>query len=263
MTTVHDLSNGDDAAAARRLAGLLAGATRPPLSRFSIIRPLMTEMIAAVRESSALPVSAGIRHAAQSFWWSPRWSAAGALASRTTTVTHPMSVGEHAGLRLDVSSEQTAENWFRADALLSDVSRPATAPDGYRPPRPRRSRRALGADGFVLDPDELERYAGLSGDHNPIHLSVTAAHAAGLPGPIHPGLFTFARAVSVACTVVGLDPDHLTHVSARFSHPVPVGSEVTVEACTTDDPHCFRLDATNAGTRVLRNAYLVFGGAPP
>lgn len=86
--------------------------------------------------------------------------------------------------------------------------------------------------------ERLVRYAGASGDFNPIHYSDHTAAAVGLPGVIAHGMLTMALAGDVLTDWVGSAEDIL-ELSARFSKPVVVpdddtGVELTVTATVRD-----------------------------
>jgi acyl dehydratase len=59
------------------------------------------------------------------------------------------------------------------------------------------------------------RYAGASGDFNPIHIDEEFARAVGLPGRILHGLWTMAQ-VARAQTEAAGGPEHLTRLSVQF-----------------------------------------------
>jgi acyl dehydratase len=59
------------------------------------------------------------------------------------------------------------------------------------------------------------RYAGASGDFNPIHIDEEFAKAVGLPGRILHGLWTMAQ-VARAQTEAAGGPEHLKHLSVQF-----------------------------------------------
>ncbi len=90
---------------------------------------------------------------------------------------------------------------------------------------------------------DLVRYAGASGDRNPIHWSDRIASGAGLPGVIAHGMFTMALAGRVVTNWTG-DPSSVRSYGTRFTRPVVVpdddaGAEVelsgTVSAVAEDD----------------------------
>ncbi|MGH3547367.1 MAG: MaoC/PaaZ C-terminal domain-containing protein [Pseudonocardiaceae bacterium] len=68
---------------------------------------------------------------------------------------------------------------------------------------------------------DLVRYAGASGDFNPIHWNERAARAVGLPGVIGHGMLTMALGSRLVTTWVG-DPGALVDYSVRFTRPVVV-----------------------------------------
>jgi acyl dehydratase len=59
------------------------------------------------------------------------------------------------------------------------------------------------------------RYAGASGDFNPIHVDEEFARAVGLPGRILHGLWTMAQ-VARAQTEAAGGPEHLKRMSVQF-----------------------------------------------
>jgi acyl dehydratase len=82
--------------------------------------------------------------------------------------------------------------------------------------------------------DTLVRYAGASGDFNPIHYSDRMAAAIGLPGVIAHGMLTMAQAVRVVTDWLD-DPADLLEYGVRFTKPVVVpdddkGATVTFSA---------------------------------
>ena len=84
---------------------------------------------------------------------------------------------------------------------------------------------------------DLVRYAGASGDFNPIHHSDHAARALGLEGVLAHGMLTMGRALRVVTDWVG-DPARVRAYSVRFTKPVPVpddgvGTRVTVNGRVT------------------------------
>lgn len=85
--------------------------------------------------------------------------------------------------------------------------------------------------GQVLNPVEmpltrvdLARYAGASGDFNPIHYNDAAAAALGLPGVIAHGMLTMGGALRVVTDWIG-DPARVMSYSVRFTKPVVVPAE--------------------------------------
>ena len=106
---------------------------------------------------------------------------------------------------------------------------------------------------------DLVRYAGASGDFNPIHWNERVATAVGLPGVIAHGMFTMALAGRAVTDWTG-DPGALVEYQVRFGRPVPVpddddGAEVTVRgrigAVLDDGRVRVDLTVTSDGEKVL------------
>ena len=68
---------------------------------------------------------------------------------------------------------------------------------------------------------DLVRYAGASGDFNPIHWSERFAREVGLPGVIAHGMLTMGMAARIVTEWAG-DPGAVVQYGVRFSRPVPV-----------------------------------------
>ncbi len=81
--------------------------------------------------------------------------------------------------------------------------------------------------------DSLVRYAGASGDFNPIHYRDDIATSVGLPGVIAHGMLTMGAAVQPVVDWAG-DPSRFVDYQVRFTRPVVVdpadGATVTVVA---------------------------------
>jgi acyl dehydratase len=107
----------------------------------------------------------------------------------------------------------------------------------------------------------LIRYAGASGDFNPIHFSEHYAAKVGLPGVIAHGMLTMASALRVATDWVG-DPAKVTSYFVRFARPVVVlddedGVEVSFTGTVTavdGSAIAIAIDATCGGQKVLAAA---------
>jgi acyl dehydratase len=84
----------------------------------------------------------------------------------------------------------------------------------------------LPAQSFPLDRATLIRYAGASGDFNPIHWNQQTALAVGLPDVIAHGMLTMATAVRVVTDWLG-DPGAVLDYKVRFSRPVVVAADAT------------------------------------
>jgi acyl dehydratase len=115
---------------------------------------------------------------------------------------------------------------------------------------------------FRVTRADLVRYAGASGDFNPIHWSDRTATKVGLPGVIAHGMFTMAL-VGRAVTAWAGAPDAVIDFGVRFTRPVVVpdtdeGTEVEVNAVVREvtEDGLTRLDvtATCLGEKVLSQA---------
>jgi len=86
---------------------------------------------------------------------------------------------------------------------------------------------------YPLTRDSLVRYAGASGDFNPIHYRDDVAQAVGLPGVLAHGMLTMGLAIQPVVDWAG-DPGRVVDYQVRFTRPVPVdadlGAVVTVVA---------------------------------
>src|SRR3954447_11609309 len=74
---------------------------------------------------------------------------------------------------------------------------------------------------FRVTRADLVRYAGASGDFNPIHWNDRTATSVGLPGVIAHGMLTMALAGRIVTDWVG-DPGAVTEFGVRFTRPVVV-----------------------------------------
>jgi acyl dehydratase len=100
------------------------------------------------------------------------------------------------------------------------------------------------------------RYAGASGDFNPIHIDEEFAKAVGLPGRILHGLWSMAQ-VARAQTEAAGGPEHLKRLSVQFRGMGVPEQEVKVTGTVREaqDGHVI-VDtvAEQAGKRIIRNA---------
>lgn len=109
-----------------------------------------------------------------------------------------------------------------------------------------------------VSPDKYltARYAGASGDFNPIHIDEEFARAVGLPGRILHGLWTMAQ-VARAQTEAAGGPEHLKRLSVQFRGMGVPEQEVLVTG-TVREAHDGRVVvdtvAEQAGKQIIRNA---------
>ena len=111
-----------------------------------------------------------------------------------------------------------------------------------------------------LTRESLVRYAGASGDFNPIHYRDDVAARVGLPGVLAHGMLTMGLAVETIVPWLG-DAGRIVEYGVRFTRPVVVdaedGADVEVTATVgAVDADAARIDltVTSAGTTVLGKA---------
>jgi acyl dehydratase len=190
--------------------------------------------------------------------WFGRPVPIGAEVQAEATVVEVGQHGSHAGVRIATRVLLDGATVFDGMSTFVAVgSEPATSVPLAAP-------RSMGEVGEVvavvpprrLTTDDVRRYAELSGDRNPIHLSDEAARAAGLPAPIVHGMLTLALVGSAAIErLAGGDETRLAHLGARFSRSVAVGAPVAIDLCATaSDATSSRAVVTSDGRRVLRHA---------
>ena len=106
------------------------------------------------------------------------------------------------------------------------------------------------------DPYVTVRYAGASGDFNPIHIDEQFARQVGLPGRILHGLWTMAQ-VARAHTEAGGGPESLTRLTVQFRGTGAIGEEIVVTGTVrevSDGLAVVESEAVQGGRRIIRNA---------
>src|SRR5665809_146403 len=101
------------------------------------------------------------------------------------------------------------------------------------------------------------RYAGASGDFNPIHIDPEFAKAVGLPGNILHGLYGMAQVARASTAAAGGDPRALRRLSVQFRGMGFPEQElrVTGEAKESRPGHIVvEVVAEQDGTQLIRNA---------
>jgi len=78
---------------------------------------------------------------------------------------------------------------------------------------------------YSLSRDNLVRYAGASGDFNPIHYRDDVATSVGLPGVLAHGMLTMGFAVQPVVDWLGGDSGRVLDYQVRFTRPVLVPAE--------------------------------------
>ncbi|NMN95717.1 MaoC family dehydratase [Antrihabitans stalactiti] len=113
--------------------------------------------------------------------------------------------------------KQTTTFLHQQKTSLSGGPKPEPKPDEVPPPPTRTLR---------IDQKTISKYAAVSGDRNPIHISGIGAKAFGFPSTIAHGMFTAATTLQV---VEGRIPDAVTY-SVKFGKPVLIPSTVNLYA---------------------------------
>ena len=111
-----------------------------------------------------------------------------------------------------------------------------------------------------VTPDKYlpHRYAGASGDFNPIHIDVDFAKQVGLPSNILHGLYTMAQVARANVNAAGGDPRRLKRLSVQFRGMGFPEQEITVTGTVEEQRDAGRVivqtEASQAGKRIIRNA---------
>lgn len=113
-----------------------------------------------------------------------------------------------------------------------------------------------------VTPDKYlpHRYAGASGDFNPIHVDKELAEQFGLPGNILHGLWSMAQVARAATIAAGNDPTKVKKLSAQFRGMGQPEQEVVVtgEVTEEDGTHVtIGLEAAQGENRIVRNSIAV------
>src|ERR1700733_9722696 len=109
-----------------------------------------------------------------------------------------------------------------------------------------------------VTPDKYltNRYAGASGDFNPIHIDEEFAKAVGLPGRILHGLWTMAQ-VARAHTEAAGGPETLKRLSVQFRGMGMLGEELVVSGTVKEregDRLLVDSELLQSGRRLIKGA---------
>ncbi len=110
-----------------------------------------------------------------------------------------------------------------------------------------------------VTPDKYlpHRYAGASGDFNPIHIDPEFAKQVGLPGNILHGLYTMAQVARANTALAGGDPKALKRLSVQFRGMGVPEAEITVTGTVvSSDGGRVVVDtvAEQNGNQIIKNA---------
>ena len=110
-----------------------------------------------------------------------------------------------------------------------------------------------------VTPDKYlpHRYAGASGDFNPIHIDPEFAKAVGLPGSILHGLYSMAITARGVNALAGGDPRALKRLSVQFRGMGMPEQEIVVSGQVKEadgDRVVVDVEAAQGENRIIRNA---------
>ena len=101
------------------------------------------------------------------------------------------------------------------------------------------------------------RYAGASGDYNPIHIDPEFARQVGLPSTILHGLYTMALVARANTAAAGGDPRSLRRLAVQFRGMGMPEKEIVVRGTVreaSEDVALVDTEAEQEGNRIVRNA---------
>ncbi|OZF07668.1 dehydratase [Rhodococcus sp. 15-1154-1] len=224
-STVYELRglrvDPDNLAAYCRATGLRFGDTLPVTYPFTLVFPTVMKLMV----SKAFPFAAiGSVHAENVIEQYRAISSSEPLDVRV----HAENLREHRkGLLIDVISEVSVGRelvWKQTSSFLSLQKTslsggPREAPPADEvPPPPTRTLR--------VDQKTISRYASVSGDRNPIHVSSLGAKAFGFPRTIAHGMWSAAAVLQV---IEGRILDKVTY-NVRFGKPIVLPATVNLYA---------------------------------
>jgi acyl dehydratase len=104
-----------------------------------------------------------------------------------------------------------------------------------------------------VTPDKYlpHRYAGASGDFNPIHIDREFAQQVGLPSNILHGLYSMAQVARACTTAAGGDPRSLRRLSVQFRGMGLPEQEIVVTGSGED---VIALEAAQGDNKIIKNA---------
>ena len=114
-------------------------------------------------------------------------------------------------------------------------------------------------DELRVTPDKYlpHRYAGASGDFNPIHIDKEFATAVGLPSNILHGLYGMAQVARAMQQAAGGDPRKLKRLSVQFRAMGFPEQEIVVTGTVksaSDGRTVIETEAAQGDNRIIRNA---------
>ena len=110
-----------------------------------------------------------------------------------------------------------------------------------------------------VTPDKYlpHRYAGASGDFNPIHIDPEFAKQVGLPGNILHGLYSMAQVARANTAAAGGDPRKLKRLAVQFRGMGFPEQEITITGTVSEERDgrvVIDTVAEQGGNQIIRNA---------
>lgn len=213
--------DADNLAEYTKVCGLRFGDTLPLTYPFVLAFPIVMKLMV----SKGFPFAAmGSVHAENTI-----------EQVRPISVTEPLDFRVHAenmrehrkGILVDVVTSVNVgrETVWRQTSTFLNQQR--TSLSGQPKPEPERADvPPVPTSTLRVDRKTIDRYAAVSGDRNPIHVSTLGARAFGFPRTIAHGMWSAAAALSA---VEGRIPDAVTY-SVRFGKPVLLPATVNLYA---------------------------------
>ncbi len=152
-------------------------------------------------------------------------------------VAHPM------GTAVDFLATATVDEETVWESVSTYLRRGRPSGDLVETTEPGPSRVVPGRISWRLPGDLGRRYAGVSGDHNPIHLYPLTAKALGFPRQIAHGMWSLARCVAALENRL---PDAVT-VEASFKKPILLPGTVAFGQDAVADGIAFSLTSPRTG----------------
>jgi len=218
--------DADNLAEYTKVCGLRFGDTLPLTYPFVLAFPIVMKLMV----SKGFPFAAmGSVHAENTI-----------EQMRPISVTEPLDFRVHAenmrehrkGILVDVVTSVNVgrETVWRQTSTFLNQQR--TSLSGQPKPEPEQADvPPVPTSTLRVDRKTIDRYAAVSGDRNPIHVSTLGARAFGFPKTIAHGMWSAAAALSA---VEGRIPDAVTY-SVRFGKPVLLPATVNLYATREGD----------------------------
>ena len=211
----------DDLAEYTKVCGLRFGDSLPLTYPFILTFPLVMKLMVSKGFPFAAVGSVHAENVIEQF--------------RPISVTEPLDIAVHAenmrehrkGLLVDLVSEVNVGRelvWRQTSTFLHQQR---TSLSGQPKPEPKEEEiPPVPTSTLRVDQKVIDRYAAVSGDRNPIHVSTLGAKAFGFPKTIAHGMWSAAATLSA---VEGRIPGKVTY-AVRFGKPVLLPSSLSLYA---------------------------------